>query len=227
MSTASRGRNGAHDLGRFTADCFTASSRDEGYLVVSFDNRARRRPRAARGGRAVYGAVGVLSSAQQAQACASWRKRRILYRYCAHGDLGLERRRLEHAEPDVPLSGRVQTGIAVAPVADQRHYDTIYQERYMGLPQENAKGYHDGSPINFAEGLTGNLLIIHGSGDDNVHFQGTELLINGWLSWASRSIHGVSEPHARDSTRARDVVPRVQPDARYLEEHVPAGGVAQ
>jgi dipeptidyl-peptidase-4 len=47
------------------------------------------------------------------------------------------------------------------------HYDTIYQERYMGLPQDNAKGYHDGSPINFAQNLTGHLLIVHGSGDDH------------------------------------------------------------
>ena len=68
--------------------------------------------------------------------------------------------------------------MSVAPVPDQRLYDTIYQERYMGLPAGNAEGYKQASPINFAEGLKGNLLIVHGSGDDNVHYQGTELLVN-------------------------------------------------
>ena len=68
--------------------------------------------------------------------------------------------------------------MAVAPVPDQRLYDTIYQERYMGLPSTNAEGYQAGSAINFAEGLKGDLLIVHGSGDDNVHYQGTELLVN-------------------------------------------------
>jgi dipeptidyl-peptidase 4 len=69
-------------------------------------------------------------------------------------------------------------GVSVAPVPDQTLYDTIYQERYMGLPQKNADGYKIGSPINFAEGLKGKLLIVHGSGDDNVHYQGTERLVN-------------------------------------------------
>jgi dipeptidyl-peptidase-4 len=71
-----------------------------------------------------------------------------------------------------------KVGVAVAPVPDQRLYDTIYQERYMGLPQDNAEGYRVGSPISYADGLRGKLLIIHGSGDDNVHYQGTERLVN-------------------------------------------------
>jgi dipeptidyl-peptidase-4 len=71
-----------------------------------------------------------------------------------------------------------KVGVSVAPVPDQRLYDTIYQERYMGVPETNAEGYRRGSPINFAENLRGHLLIVHGSGDDNVHFQGTERLVN-------------------------------------------------
>jgi dipeptidyl-peptidase-4 len=69
-------------------------------------------------------------------------------------------------------------GMAVAPVADQRLYDTIYEERYVGLPQDNPKGYESGSPITFAGGLKGKLLMVHGEGDDNVHYQGTERLVN-------------------------------------------------
>ena len=71
-----------------------------------------------------------------------------------------------------------KTGIAVAFVSDQRLYDTIYQERYMGLPSVNKEGYFDGSPINHAYKLEGNLLIIHGTVDDNVHYQSFEMLVD-------------------------------------------------
>ena len=100
-----------------------------------------------------------------------------------------------------------KVGVAVAAVPDQALYDSIYQERYMGLPLDNAKGYHDGSPINVAEGLQGKLLIIHGTGDDNVHFQGDQRLINrlvelgkqfDFMEYPNRT-HGISE--GRGTTR--------------------------
>ena len=74
----------------------------------------------------------------------------------------------------------------VAPVPDQTLYDTIYQERYMGLPENNEAGYKLGSPIHFAEGLKGRLLIVHGSGDDNVRYQGTERLVNRLVQLGKR-----------------------------------------
>ncbi|MDX9848345.1 MAG: S9 family peptidase [Tenuifilaceae bacterium] len=61
--------------------------------------------------------------------------------------------------------------IAVAPVTNWRYYDTIYTERFMGLPQNNPNGYDDNSPINHVDGLQGKLLLVHGTGDDNVHVQ--------------------------------------------------------
>jgi len=71
-----------------------------------------------------------------------------------------------------------KTAIAVAPVTNWRYYDNIYTERYMQTPQENAKGYDDNSPINHVEKLKGNYLLIHGMGDDNVHFQNaTEMIM--------------------------------------------------
>jgi len=89
----------------------------------------------------------------------------------------------------------------VAFVCDQRLYDTIYQERVMGLPKDNEEGYREGSPVNFARNLEGNLLIIHGTGDDNVHYQSFERLVNelvannkmfSMMSYPNRS-HGISE----------------------------------
>ena len=61
--------------------------------------------------------------------------------------------------------------VAVAPVTSWRFYDTIYTEIYNGLPQENPRGYDDNSPIHYADSLRGRLLLVHGTGDDNVHVQ--------------------------------------------------------
>ncbi len=72
--------------------------------------------------------------------------------------------------------GLYRLGIAVAPVTNWRYYDTIYTERYMQTPQLNASGYDDNSPVFFADGLEGNFLLIHGTGDDNVHFQNSVAL---------------------------------------------------
>jgi dipeptidyl-peptidase-4 len=117
-----------------------------------------------------------------------------------------------------------KVGMSVAAVPDQALYDSIYQERYMGLPQENAKGYHDGSPISFAEGLRGKLLIVHGTGDDNVHFQGDQRLINrlvelgkdfDFMEYPNRT-HGISEG-AGTQLHVYKLI------SRYLESHLPAG----
>jgi dipeptidyl-peptidase-4 len=70
-----------------------------------------------------------------------------------------------------------EMAIAVAPVTNWRFYDTIYTERFMGLPQDNADGYDDNSPINFSDKLKGDYLLIHGTGDDNVHVQNSIELI--------------------------------------------------
>ncbi len=97
-----------------------------------------------------------------------------------------------------------KVGMSVAPVPDQTLYDTIYQERYMGLPKDNAEGYRKGSPINFAEGLKGKLLLVHGSGDDNVHYQGSERLDEpADRARQALRLHGLPEPHRTRSTRAR------------------------
>jgi dipeptidyl-peptidase-4 len=149
-----------------------------GYVVVSFDNRGTPAPKGAAWRKIVYGAVGVLSSDEQAAAIRAFVARhpfadpeRIgIWGWSGGGTNTLN---AMFRYPDI-----YKVGVAIAPVPDQRLYDTIYQERYMGLPQENAEGYRTGSAINFAEGLTGRLLLIHGTGDDNVHYQGTERLVD-------------------------------------------------
>lgn len=72
--------------------------------------------------------------------------------------------------------------IAVAPVTNWRYYDNIYTERFMSLPQENASGYDDNSPINHVDKLRGKYLLIHGSADDNVHYQNTMEMINALVN---------------------------------------------
>ena len=98
-----------------------------------------------------------------------------------------------------------KVGFAGAPVTDWRRYDTIYTERYMGTPQENPEGYRDSSPVNFAAGLKGKLLVAHATGDDNVHFANSvaleEKLVQAqkyaeFLIYADRG-HGISDSAAR------------------------------
>ena len=116
------------------------------------------------------------------------------------------------------------TAMAVAPVPNQRYYDTIYQERYMGLPGDNVDGFLQGSPINFAHQLKGNLLLVHGTGDDNCHYQTTEMLINelirhnkpfSMMAYPNRT-HAIRE--GKNTTRhLRQLM------TSYLEEHLPPG----
>ena len=98
-----------------------------------------------------------------------------------------------------------KVGFAGGPVTDWRYYDSIYTERYLGLPQKNEKGYQDSSPVKYAAQLKGKLLIAHGTGDDNVHFANTLSVINDLieagkyvevLAFPGRG-HGVSDPPAR------------------------------
>jgi dipeptidyl-peptidase-4 len=115
--------------------------------------------------------------------------------------------------------------MSVAPVPDERLYDTIYQERYMGLPQENEAAYRDGSALFVADRLRGNLLLVHGSGDDNVHFQGSERLINALVA-ANRPFTLMVYPNRSHCIceGGGTTLHLYSLLTRYLEAHVPAGG---
>ncbi|WP_420642038.1 S9 family peptidase [Candidatus Leptofilum sp.] len=150
----------------------------QGFIIMSLDNRGTPAPRGRAWRKSVYRQIGILATADQAAAA---KKIIATYNYIDPERLGVwgwsgggsMTLNLMFKHGDI-----YKTGIAIAAVSDQRFYDTIYQERYMGLPDDNEAGFHDGSPINFAHQLQGKLLIIHGTADDNVHYQSAEAVIN-------------------------------------------------
>ena len=164
-----------------------------GYIVVSIENRGAAAPRGREWRKCIYGEVGTFASQDQSQGILDMAKQfpfidteRIGITGWSGG--GSQTLNCMFRYPDV-----FKTGIAVAFVADQKLYDTIYQERYMNTPQNNPDGYRKGSPISYTNGLQGNLLLIHGTGDDNVHYQNCERLVNELVK-AGKTFYQVSYP---------------------------------
>ena len=151
---------------------------EQGYVVASVDNRGTPAPKGRAWRKCVYGSIGVLASADQAQATrALLRRHKFLdadrvgiWGWSGGGSMTLN---ALFRYPQI-----YSAGIAVAFVADQRYYDTIYQERYMNTPQNNPDGYLAGSPIHHAAGLEDPVLLIYGTGDDNCHYQNNEALVD-------------------------------------------------
>ncbi len=171
------------------------------YIVVSIDNRGTRVPRGRDFRKSIYRQIGLLAADDQAKAAkkivATYsfidEKRIGIWGWSGGGQMSLH---CIFRHGDI-----YKTAIAVAFVAQQTLYDNIYQERYMGLPNDNVAGYRDGSPLTHAGKLQGNLMIIHGTGDDNVHYQNFEMLTNElvknnklftMLSYPMRD-HGISQ----------------------------------
>ncbi|MBL4642411.1 MAG: S9 family peptidase [Flavobacteriaceae bacterium] len=150
----------------------------QGYIVMSIDNRGTKTPRGRDWRKSVYGQIGILAAHDQAAAAKQLFK---TYSFIDTNKVGIwgwsgggqMTMNCLFRYPDVYTSG-----LAVAFVADQRLYDNIYQERYMGLLEENNANYIEGSPITHAKKLQGDLMIIHGTGDDNVHYQSFERMAN-------------------------------------------------
>jgi len=149
-----------------------------GYIVASVDNRGTPAPRGRDWRKSVYKKIGVQTSQDQADAVRAIEAKMPFIDPARVGIWGWSGGGSSTLNAMFRFPGLYKMGMAVAPVPNMRLYDTIYQERYMGLPQDNGAEYDQGSPITFAKGLKGDLLIVHGSGDDNVHYQGTEMLVN-------------------------------------------------
>lgn len=196
----------------------------QGYVVLSIDNRGTDAPRGREWRKSIYRQVGILAAEDQAAALRALLKQRpyldaqrvAIWGWSGGGSMSLN---AIFRHPDL-----YQTAMSVAPVANQRHYDSIYQERYMGMPGDNAKGYRDGSPITHAHKLRGNLLLVHGTGDDNCHYLGTETLIDeliahnkqfSMLAYPNRS-HSISE----GANTTRHLYSAL---TRFLNQHTPAG----
>ncbi|AWM40481.1 Prolyl tripeptidyl peptidase precursor [Gemmata obscuriglobus] len=196
----------------------------QGYAVACVDNRGTPCPRGRDWRKSVYRKIGVTASADQAAAVRDLLKQRPyldgarvgVWGWSGGGSMTLNQM---FRHPDL-----YRTGMSVAPVPDMRLYDTIYQERYMGLPQDNAEDYKQGSPITHAAGLKGNLLIVHGTGDDNVHYQGTEKLADklielnkpfAMMAYPNRS-HSINE----GKNTSRHLYGLL---TKYLNDNLPAG----
>ena len=197
---------------------------EAGYLVVSFDNRGTPAPKGASWRKIVYGTVGDLSSKDQAAAMRALAAQRSYIDADRVGIWGWSGGGSNTLNAMFRFPDVFRAGVSVAPVPDQKLYDTIYQERYMGVPQENVEGYRLGSPINFAEGLKGNLLIVHGSGDDNVHYQGTERLINRLIELGKPFDTMVYPNRTHSISEGPGTTPHVyRLIARYFLDHLPPG----
>ncbi|MCO4821736.1 MAG: DPP IV N-terminal domain-containing protein [Flavobacteriaceae bacterium] len=149
----------------------------KGYVIIDMDNRGTPCLKGSAWRKSIYKKIGVINGLDQSQAATEILKlayldneRTAVWGWSGGGSMTLN---LMFQYP-----GIYKTGVAIAAVSNQLIYDNIYQERYMGLPQENREDFINGSPITYAKGLEGNLLIVHGTGDDNVHYQSAELLIN-------------------------------------------------
>lgn len=198
---------------------------NQGYIVVSIENRGARAPRGREWRKCIYGEVGTFAAEDQCRGILDMAKQYPFIDTSRIGITGWSGGGSQTLNSMFRYPEVFHTGIAIAFVADQRLYDTIYQERYMNTPQNNPDGYRKGSPISYTEGLKGNLLLIHGTGDDNVHYQNCEMLVNelvkhgkmfSQISYPMRS-HGIYEGegttlHLRHSM------------AKYWLEHLPAGG---
>jgi dipeptidyl-peptidase 4 len=197
---------------------------DLGYLVVSFDNRGTPAPKGAAWRRAVFGSLGPLSTEEQAAALKELARTRpyvdssrvAIWGWSGGGSNTLN---AMFRKPDV-----YQVGIAVAPKPQPHLYNAEFQEIYMQTRETNPDGYRRAAPINFAEGLKGNLLIIHGTGESNTHLQITEGLVDrlielgkqfDYMAYPNRD-HGLREGRGT-AVHLRLLM------ARYLLEHLSSG----
>jgi dipeptidyl-peptidase-4 len=197
----------------------------KGYIIITMDNRGTPSLKGREWRKSIYRKIGIINSRDQAMATREILKwpfvdpdRIAVWGWSGGGSMTLN---LLFRYPEL-----YQTGVSVAPVGNQLLYDNIYQERYMGLPSENLEDFIEGSPVTYAKNLEGNLLIIHGTGDDNVHYQNTEVVINElirqnkpfqMMAYPNRS-HGIYEGQ---NTRRH----LYQLITSYLIEHTPPGGL--
>lgn len=150
---------------------------------MSVDNRGTRTPRGRDFRKSIYRQIGLLASDDQAKAVKQITQKFPFIDPARVGSWGWSGGGQMTLMAMFRYPEVYKAGIAVSFVALQNLYDNVYQERYMGLPNDNIAGYRDGSPLTHAKNLKGNLLIMHGTGDDNVHYQNFEMLVNELIKY--------------------------------------------
>ncbi len=197
----------------------------DGYIHVSLDNRGTPAPKGREWRKSIYRNIGQINIRDQAMGAKEIISRSYIdstrvgvWGWSGGGSSTLN---CMFQYPDI-----FTTGVSIAPVTNSLFYDNIYTERYMGLPQENMEDYEAGAAVTHAEHLEGNLLLIHGTMDDNVHFQNAEMLVNElvkhnkqfqYMAYPGRS-HGLREGEGTFKHLSTMV-------SNYLRTHCPPGGV--
>ena len=218
------GQTGVNRYGAGNNGLYDGSLGDDGYVYVTFDGRGTPSPKGRAWRKAIYRNIGRINVRDMAMgAKAVFEKYDFIdtSRVAVHGWSGGGTATLNclFQYPEI-----FHTGIAVAAVANQLTYDNIYQERYMGDPKESYQDYVDGSPIKYAKNLEGNLLYIHGTGDDNVHYQNAEMLANELIKH-KKVFYMLSYPNRSHGIREDDAYPHVRlMFTDFLRKNCPPGG---
>lgn len=205
-------------------DEYAGDMAKDGYIYMSVDNRGTPVPKGREWRKCISHKIGLINISDQAMAAKEVMKwpyvdtsRIAVWGWSGGGSATLN---LMFQHPEI-----YKTGISIAAVGLQLTYDNIYQERYMGLPQESMADFIKGSPITYAKNLQGHLLYIHGTGDDNVHYKNAELLLNElikynkvfqFMAYPNRS-HGIYEG---EGTRRHLSTLYTS----YLQQYCPGGG---
>ncbi len=202
---------------------YVGSMANDGYIYASVENRGSPAPKGREWRKSIYHNIGIINIRDQAMAAKEILKRTYVdtsrvavWGWSGGGSSTLN---LMFQYPDV-----YKTGISIAAVDNQLNYDNIYQERYMGLLPEDKHYFVEGSPLNYTKNLRGNLLIVHGTGDDNVHYNNAEQMVNELIrnnkvfqimSYPNRT-HAISEGVGTSRHLATTYT-------KFLKDHCPPG----
>ena len=203
---------------------YDGSMSNDGYIQLAIDNRGTPSLKGAAWRKSIYrknGSVNIRDMAMGVKKVLENtfidRDRVAVWGWSGGGSSTLH---LLFQYPDI-----FKTGVSIAPVTNMLYYDNIYTERYMGLPQENMQDYIKGSAITHVQGLKGNLLLIHGTGDDNVHYANAEALVNEmvkynkqfqFMAYPNRT-HSISEGEGTGAHLSSLY-------SNFIRKHCPGGG---
>ncbi|WP_339666262.1 S9 family peptidase [Maribacter arcticus] len=203
---------------------YNGNMAEDGYIYISLDNRGTPAPKGRAWRKSIYRKIGVININDQAMAAKEILKWNFVdserVAVWGHSGGGSATLNLMFRYPNI-----YKTGISLAAVANQLTYDNIYQERYMGLPQENMEDFIEGSPVTYAKNLEGNLLYIHGTGDDNVHYQNAEILVNEFIKY-NKQFQFMPYPNRTHGIREGEGTYKHLSTlyTNYLKLHCPPGG---